>query len=155
MDLNLQLDQFSPNLRIRRIGEQRQIFDRIREKWLVLQPEEFVRQLLVNHCVEVAAYPANRLVLERGLQVEGVFKRTDLLILHHDLTPFLLAECKAPQVPVTQDTLRQAAMYNLSLQVDYLMVTNGRNSYCCKMNYQERSFLFLEQLPIYPATRNG
>jgi hypothetical protein len=78
-------------------------------------------------------------------------KRCDILAFQKDMQPFMLVECKAPQVPISQDTFRQIAIYNLPLRVPYLMVTNGRQTYCCEMDYNNNGFTFLQEVPHYPA----
>ncbi len=155
MQLDLDLDRFLPHLRLRRLGNQRQVFDPIRGRWLVLQPEEFVRQLLVQYLLHGKGYNRNRISIERGLQVNGLSKRCDVLVYDPAMQPYLLVECKAPEVELTEATFRQIATYNLCLRVRYLLVTNGRTAYCCALDYERQSFRFLEGLPEYTRAGDG
>jgi hypothetical protein len=145
----LDLLQFSKNLIFKKEGNQRLIFDPIRKKYLVIGPEEMVRQLMVQYLIQVKKYNPNRLSIERELRVQERRKRCDLLVFSQAMQPFLLVECKAPEVELTQAVARQIAVYNLPLQVDYLLITNGLMNYCCKMDYQEKSYVFLEEIPDY------
>ena len=94
------------------------------------------------------------MAVEKMLTVNGLVKRFDILIYDEHTAPFFLVECKAPSVRVSEDTFRQIAAYNLSLQVKYLLVTNGINSYCCEMDYQKQSFEFLQEVPSFAGQIN-
>ncbi|MBX2876946.1 MAG: type I restriction enzyme HsdR N-terminal domain-containing protein [Saprospiraceae bacterium] len=127
----------------------RYLFDPIRKKWLVIQPEELVRQLIILYLIEEKQYNKNRINIEMGLQVNELQKRCDILVYDQNMDPFLLVECKAPSVMINQATFRQIANYNLPLKVPYLLVTNGRVSYCCRMDYEEESYEFVKEVPGY------
>lgn len=141
--------QFKNLLKVRRENEKRYIFDPIRKKWLALQPEELVRQLVIHYLLEEKRYNRNRINLERGLKVNSLQKRFDLLVYDMGVKPFLLVECKAPQVQITDAAFQQAAVYNMELKVQYLLVTNGIESYCCALNYENHSYEYLEAVPDY------
>lgn len=143
----LDLMSYRTLLQVKKQAEQSLIFDCIRRKWLVLQPEELVRQLLIYYLISEKSYPKNRFALERGLKVNELQKRYDILIYDHDLNPFLLAECKAPQVPLTDAACRQVGNYNTSLKVQYLLITNGIQTFCCKMDYEAQSYEFVLAIP--------
>ncbi|MFN7117006.1 MAG: type I restriction enzyme HsdR N-terminal domain-containing protein [Saprospiraceae bacterium] len=143
----LNLLTYQSALQVKKQAAQTLIFDGIRRKWLVLQPEELVRQLLVHYLLTEKKYPKNRFALERGLKINELGKRYDVLIYDCDLKPFLLAECKAPQITLNDDTFRQIANYNMPLQVQYLLVTNGIQTYCCRMNYELESYEFVNEIP--------
>ena len=130
------------------------LWDPIRQKHLVLLPEEFVRQLVVLYLLEEKGFNKNRIGIEKGIKVNGLAKRCDLLVYNQLVEPILLVECKAPEVALNQSTFEQIARYNLPLQVDYLMVTNGRQTYCCKMDYKEESFEFLDEIPSLESTKS-
>lgn len=140
---------FQDRLQLKTEGGQRWLFDPIRRKWVVLQPEEMVRQLLLWYLIESKGYNKNRLAVERGLEINGMAKRCDILIYDTTMKPLLLVECKAPQVQITQSVFRQIATYNLPLQVPYLLVSNGPVSYCCEMNYERSDFTFLKDIPDF------
>jgi len=127
----------------------RWIFDQIRRKYLVLQPEELVRQLVICYLLKERAYNQNRIAIEKKLEVNGMTKRCDILVFQKDMQPWLLVECKAPGVALSEATFRQVALYNMPLQVQYLMVTNGHTTYCCRMDYEQNDFEFLEEIPAY------
>ena len=123
------------------------IYDPIRRKYLVLQPEELVRQLLLHYLNIEKKYPFKQMRTEKGLIINELQKRCDILIYDKAIQPYLLVECKSAQVPIDQAVFEQIARYNLVLQVPYLLVTNGLQTYCCEMNYEEQSFSFLTSVP--------
>ena len=126
------------------------VWDSIRAKWLVLQPEEMVRQLLVLY-LQDCGVNKNRIAIERGLEVNGLAKRCDMLVYDPQMNPWLLVECKAPQVRLTQATFRQIAAYNLPLRVPHLLVCNGPEAYCCTLDWETENHRFLTALPVYPV----
>lgn len=145
--IELDLTVWEKALRLKREAGVSYLLDPIRSKWLVLQPEEIVRQLMVQYLIGEKNYNKNRIRLEQGLLVNGLSKRCDILIYDNDIKPFLLVECKSPKVPISQATFEQIANYNLPLQVKYLVVTNGPATFCCEMDYENRSFRFLSAIP--------
>lgn len=148
--IDLQLDRFVPQLDLKKEAGKKWIKCLIRKQWLVLQPEEFVRQLLLNFLIRDMRYNRNRITVERGLQVIDRNRRTDVLVFDLDMRPFLLIECKAPAIALSQDVFRQASLYNRPLRVPYLMVSNGRQSYVCAIDYEAKRFSFLDSLPEFP-----
>lgn len=150
MLLDLQLDQYADQLKLKTEEGKRFIWDPIRRKWLVLQPEEMVRQLLICYFLGTKQVNKNRITIERGLQVLDMSKRCDILIYDAEMTPWLLIECKAPQVALNQHTFRQIATYNMPLQVPHLLVCNGPDAYACQINFEDQSFIFLSDVPDYP-----
>ncbi len=149
--IDLELMQYKDLLQVKKIEGKAYLFDPLRKKWLVLQPEELVRQLFVQYLLHAKDYNHTRIKVEKSLKVNQLNRRCDLLIYDSDVRPFLMVECKAPQVGITQETFRQIAWYNLPLQVPFLAVTNGRQTYCCAMNYEEKSFHYLEEIPAFPV----
>ncbi|MEM8909814.1 MAG: type I restriction enzyme HsdR N-terminal domain-containing protein, partial [Bacteroidota bacterium] len=143
----LDLLQFQDRLQIKTQEQKRWILDAIRKKWLVLTPEELVRQLLVCYLVEEKAYNKNRIALEKSLRVNGLLRRWDALVYNEQTHAALLIECKAPRVPVSQHTFEQIARYNLAVKVPFLLVTNGLQTYCCKIDHAQQSFQFLAEIP--------
>jgi hypothetical protein len=132
---------------VRLEGNRRLVWGEIRKKWLVLQPEEFVRQLLLHFLIQDMKYNRNRITVERGVSVNGEPRRTDILVFDADMRPFLLIECKAPRVPLSTDTFRQASQYNGPLRVPYLMISNGRESYVARIDYEQEDYRFLPSVP--------
>lgn len=143
----IDLNPYKSKLRLKKEAGIIYVFDFIRGKWLMLLPEELVRQLLIIYLIEEKNYSKNVIAVERGLKVNNLNKRCDLLIFDPDTKPTMLVECKAPKVKITQDVFRQIAIYNMSFEVDYLLVTNGVQTYCCQMDYEQKSWTFLNEIP--------
>jgi len=146
--ISLNLLAYQNQLKTKKQDNKKFIFDPIRKKYLVLQPEELVRQLLILYLIQEKKISKNRIGIEKSLKVNHLNRRLDILIYDKDVQPFMLIECKAPAVKISQSTFEQIARYNLPLRVPYLMVTNGMHTYCCKMDYEKESFEFLEELPV-------
>jgi len=125
------------------------IFDIIRKKFIILTPEEWVRQHVVQFLLEDKRYPKSLVNVEKVLMVNGLRKRYDVVVFHPDGTIFILIECKAPEVKISQAVFDQIARYNLTLDADFLMVTNGLNHYFCKMDFENEKYEFLRELPDY------
>jgi hypothetical protein len=123
------------------------IFDIVRKKYRVVQPEEIVRQLVVHSLILDKNYPLSKMRVEMGLKVNGLQKRCDILVFDGDFKPFLLVECKAATVPIDQSVFDQIARYNLVFKVPFLLVTNGVSTYCCQMNYDTEGWELLESIP--------
>lgn len=125
------------------------IFDEIRKKFIILTPEEWVRQHVTQYLLQEKKYPKSYINVEKLIKINDVTKRYDLVVFQPDGTLFLLVECKAPEVKITQQTFDQIARYNLTLKAKYLMVTNGLNHYFCEMDFENEKYVFLEQLPDF------
>ena len=125
------------------------IFDEIRKKYIVLTPEEWVRQHFVQFLIQERNYPLSLVAIEKQLVINNLKKRSDILIFNSDGTPNIIVECKAPSVKITQDTFDQIARYNLKLNAKYLIVTNGLEHYFCMLNAEEESYIFLKDIPDY------
>lgn len=123
------------------------IFDFIRKKELMLSPEEWVRQHFVQYLILEKGVSKNYISLEKGLQLHDLKKRTDILVFDKNTMPYILVECKAPHVKITQAVFDQAARYNMVYKVKYLVVTNGLEHYYCEMDYECESYRFIEELP--------
>jgi len=122
------------------------IFDVIRKKFILLQPEEWVRQHVVRYLMIQKKYPLSLINVEKVLTVNGLKKRYDVIVYNSDGSIQLIVECKAPTVPITQDTFDQIARYNSSLKGNFLMVTNGLQHYYCKMDYKEEKYIFRKEM---------
>ncbi|MBT8295956.1 MAG: type I restriction enzyme HsdR N-terminal domain-containing protein [Gramella sp.] len=125
------------------------VFDDLRKKFLILTPEEWVRQ----HCVKFLhlekKYPLSHINVEKQLKIAGLIKRYDIVIFEPEGGIQIIVECKAPSVKITQDTFDQIARYNLSLKANYLMVTNGLEHFFCRLDYENENYIFLKELPEY------
>ncbi len=124
------------------------IFDDIRKKYLSLTPEEWVRQNFIKYLISEKNVPSSLVVIEKGLKLNELSKRADVLI-YKDSSPIVLIECKAPKVKINQDTFDQISRYNLTFKVPYLIVTNGLNHYCCKVDFEKNNYTFLEEIPDF------
>lgn len=123
------------------------IFDDIRKKFVILTPEEWVRQHVVRYLLKEKNYPVSLTNVEKVIKVNNLVKRYDIVIYNSDGSIFLLVECKAPHIKITQETFDQIARYNLALKAEYLMLTNGINHYYCIMDFINQRYVFLEELP--------
>jgi predicted type IV restriction endonuclease len=125
------------------------IFDVIRKKFIILTPEEWVRQHTVQFLLEEKKYPKSYINVEKLIKVNDTSKRYDIAVFKPNGELFLLIECKAPEVVISQDTFDQIARYNLKLKAEYLMVTNGLNHYFCQMDFENEKYIFLKELPNF------
>jgi hypothetical protein len=125
------------------------IFDCIRKKFVILQPEEWVRQHCIQFLVQEKKYPKSLINVEKELKVNGLSKRYDIVVYNPDGSIHIIVECKAPQITINQETFNQIARYNLTLNATYLMVTNGLNHYYCQMDFKNECYNFLENIPDY------
>jgi predicted type IV restriction endonuclease len=125
------------------------IFDDIRKKFILLTPEEWVRQHTLQFLLQDKKYPKSYLNVEKLIKVNDLNKRYDIVVFQADGTIFLLIECKAPEVKITQDTFDQIARYNINLKAKYLMITNGLNHYFCQMDFEKEQYVFLKELPNF------
>ena len=125
------------------------IFDEIRKKFILLTPEEWVRQHVVQFLLQDKKYPKSYINVEKLIKINDLSKRYDGVVFQPNGEIFLLIECKAPEVQISQQTFDQIARYNLVLKAKYLMVTNGLNHYFCQMDFENEKYVFLKELPEY------
>ncbi|MDE7379316.1 MAG: type I restriction enzyme HsdR N-terminal domain-containing protein [Paraprevotella sp.] len=125
------------------------VFDPIRHKYVALTPEEWVRQHFVNFLTERKGYPASLLGNEISLSLNGTTKRCDTILFSRTASPQMIIEYKAPHIKITQNVFSQISRYNMALHVDYLVVSNGLTHYCCRMDYERRTYAFLPDIPAY------
>ena len=125
------------------------IFDEIRKKFIIISPEEWVRQHVVQFLLQDKKYPKSHINVEKLLKINNLTKRYDVVVFKPDGNISILVECKAPEVKITQSTFDQIARYNMTLKAEYLMVTNGLYHYFCKMDYEKEQYDFLQELPEY------
>ena len=137
------------SFRLKNRENKRLIFDDIRKKFMVLQPEEWVRQHCVRFLIEEKQYPKSLINVEKELKVNGLNKRYDIVIYNSDGSIHLIVECKSPKITINQDAFDQIARYNLTLNASYLMVTNGINHYYCKIDSETECYQFLKDIPDY------
>jgi len=125
------------------------VLDIVRKKYLVLTPEEWVRQNLLMYLIEEKKYPKNLIRIEQKLEGKHQFFRADVIIYDKTGKARMIIECKAENVKITQDVFEQISKYNLQFKVDYLLVSNGKQNYICKIDYIEKKYTFLKEIPDY------
>ena len=127
------------------------VFDDLRKKFVILTPEEWVRQHCVKFLRDEKNYPLSLINVEKQLKIGDLTKRYDIVVFQSTGEIRIIVECKAPSVKITQDTFDQIARYNMTLNADYLMVTNGLQHYFCQMDYENKNYVFLRDIPEYSA----
>ncbi len=123
------------------------IFDKIRKKFLVLTPEEWVRQHFNEYLIEEHQYPRALFKCEGGLKYNKLSKRSDILIYDRDGKPFFLIECKAPKVKLDQSVFQQVSVYNQTIKAPYIAITNGLQHFICKIDLQKGTYDFVNEIP--------
>jgi hypothetical protein len=139
----------SYHIKTKQVGKHTEVFDFIRKSYVMLTPEEWVRQQFIHFLVHEKNYPAQLISIEKGIKVLGLQKRFDAVIADRSGQPAVLIEFKSPDVKITQKTFEQVSTYNLQLKVRFLMVSNGLKHYCCKVDFEKRAFEFLTNIPEY------
>lgn len=127
------------------------IFDPLRRKYVVLTPEEWVRQHFVHYLVSEKKYPASLMANETGIKLNSLSRRCDTVVYNNRLEPLAIIEYKEPNVPITQQVFDQIARYSIVLRVKYLLVSNGMSHYCCRVDYEKQSYEYLTEIPEYAA----
>lgn len=125
------------------------IFDPVRCKYVALTPEEWVRQHFVNYLITHKGYPKELLANEVPLKLNGTSKRCDSVAYNRFLAPLMIVEYKAPSIEITSAVFDQIVRYNMVLHVRYLAVSNGISHFCCKIDYENLTYSFLEGIPEY------
>ena len=139
----------SYKFRIKNSENNTHIFDVIRKKFVVLQPEEWVRQHCIQFLINEKNFPVSLINVEKVVQINGLNKRYDIVVYNSDGSIYLIVECKAPRVKISQSAFDQIARYNLALKASCLMVTNGLNHYFCTMDHNLGIYNFFKELPSY------
>lgn len=134
----------SPGFRIRQEEGRDFIFDDIRKKWILLTPEEWVRQNFIQHLVQVKKYSASLIAVEKEIRLGELKKRFDILVYDTQHKPWMMIECKAPEIKLTEEVLQQALRYNISVPVQYVVITNGDETMGWEKNDQ---LTIIEKLP--------
>lgn len=132
-------------------GAKKLIFDVIRRKYVALTPEEWVRQHFVHYLIEQLGYPQELLANEVEVSLNGTSKRCDTVLYDRDLQARMIVEYKAADVNISQKVFNQIMRYNMVLKVQYLIVSNGLEHYCCKLDYSNNSYEFLSEIPSYSS----
>ncbi len=145
--IKLNLPTYS--LKIKNKENKLYIFDIIRKRFMVLTPEEWVRQNFVHYLLLEKKYPKSLLAVEKQILLNNTKKRFDILLFDGEGNPDIIVECKAPKIKITQETFDQIARYNLEVSANILVVTNGLEHYYCKLDTQNKKYIFLKDLPEY------
>ena len=148
MTLNLPRHDF--NVKVTPQGN-RVIFDRLRRRFVTLTPEEWVRQNFVEFLIADRGFPAGLMSNEMSLTQNSISRRCDTVVTDHHGSPMVIVEYKAPSIKITQTVFDQICRYNMVLQAKYLIVSNGLQHYCCKIDYAHNSYSFLPDIPSYNA----
>jgi hypothetical protein len=125
------------------------IFDIVRKKFLILTPEEWVRQHFIHYLIGHLRYPKSMIKVEGGLTYNQLSKRSDIVVFGREGKPWMLIECKAPEQKISQATFHQASAYNATLKALYITVTNGLHHYCSRVNWADYTTEMLSELPPY------
>ena len=133
---------------------QNTIFDPIRKRYVALTPEEWVRQNLIRFLAEEKGVPLTLLASERGLLVNGLNQRFDLVVFAKSGAPLLIGECKAPGIKLSEDTFHQAIRYNITLKAHFLLISNGLEHHIAFIDYTTAQLKFLPQIPTYQEMLN-
>jgi hypothetical protein len=147
--IKLNLPEYS--FRIQKSEKGIRIFDSIRKKFVALTPEEWVRQNFIKYIIEEKKYLASLIAVETGLKYNRLKKRSDITVYDKNGNLWMIIECKAPEVKISQDTFQQVAVYNMSgkTKTKFLAVTNGLKHYCCEINYEKNKYDFLKDFPDF------
>lgn len=125
------------------------LFDTLRKKFVRLTPEEWVRQNFVQFLIVEKHYSVSLIAVEAGVKVNNNPQRADLVVFDRSGIPVLVAEFKAPEIKISQQTFDQIVRYNMQLKVKFLIVSNGLDHFCCQINYSDNSYAFLAEIPDF------
>lgn len=143
----LNLPEYS--FRIKTTEQRKYIFDNIRKRYVLLTPEEWVRQNFASYLIMEKNYPASLIAVEMTLNTNRMVRRADIVIFSKTGAPLVIVECKAPGVTISQAVFDQVANYNMGMKVNYLVVSNGLIHYCARLYHREKRWEFLKQIPDY------
>lgn len=137
------------DLRMRQSERGIEVYDNLRKKWLLLTPEEWVRQNFTSFLINHKGYSPHLMANEIAISLNGTIKRCDTVVYSNRLKPLVIVEYKQPDIPITQKVFEQIARYNIVLQVKFLIVSNGLLHYCCEVDSLNNRFRFLSEIPDY------
>lgn len=149
MNKNLNFPTF--DFRIEKTEDKLMIFDLLRKKSVTLTPEEWVRQHMIRYLIEYRGYPKSMIRVESGLKYDKLQKRSDILIYNNQGNPFMVIECKSPEMKIDKKVLQQVAAYSKSLKVQYIGVSNGLNHYCWEIDHIKRTTYNKGDFPEYKS----
>lgn len=143
------MDILKYDIKSKIIEGKKYIFDEIRKKYIVLTPEELVRQKFIRFLIEEKGYIKSLFSIESGLKYGDLKKRTDMLYYDRSGRPFLLVECKSFKVPLSQKTFEQLSIYNLTVKARFIGITNGISHRFCQVDYADKKLYYLESVPEF------
>jgi hypothetical protein len=132
-------------------GERKFILDVIRRKYVALTPEEWVRQNFIRYLNEEKQYPLSLISIESAFPLYKTSKRFDILVHNRSGKPVAMVECKSPEIKINKDVFEQITRYNLTYKLSILMVTNGLQHFCCRLDHQYNTFEFLNEIPDFES----
>lgn len=141
------------DLKIIRRNDIFKVYDKLRKNYYVLTEEEFVRQVFVSWMIDGLGYPPSILANEIAIKLNDTIKRCDTVVFSPVGTPFMIIEYKAPSVEINQNVFNQIVRYNMVLNANYLVVSNGYSNYCCRVKYSDHSVEFLKEIPSYEVIK--
>ena len=127
------------------------VFDTLRKKYVALTPEEYVRQHFVNYLINDLHYPVGLTANEVTIKLNDTTKRCDTVVWNKTGRPVMIVEYKAPAIAITQEVFDQIVRYNMVLHADYIVVSNGLQHFCCRLDYTNNTYQFIPQIPDYNA----
>ena len=145
----IKIDYPSDHPKIKLVQNKEYIFDELRKQWVLLTPEEWVRQNFLQYLVQVKRYPSSLIAIEKEIKIVDVIKRFDIVVYDYNSTPWMIIECKEMKETLNEKVLQQVLRYNISLKVSFVVITNG--TYCYGFTGTGANFSELENLPSYPA----
>jgi hypothetical protein len=134
-----------PSFRVKKEAGKELLFDPLRKKWVVLTPEEWVRQNFIQYLLQVKQYPPTLIAIEKEIKLVDLKKRFDVLVYDKDHRPWMMVECKAATIALDEKVLQQALRYNLTVPVEYIVITNGEITYAWRR--MEEGLILIEDLP--------
>ena len=141
------LAKYLPSLRLGKKEGKRSVFDPVRKKWIILSPEEMVRQVVIAYLIDEKDYSPRLMSVERAIEFNTMTRRYDLVVFDKYKNPLILVECKSPDKPLNRASFEQVALYNESLGVQFLWLTNGHTNYFFQINNEKRSVKPCNDIP--------
>ncbi|MBO6125245.1 MAG: type I restriction enzyme HsdR N-terminal domain-containing protein [Bacteroidaceae bacterium] len=141
------------DLKLQRKGNRLMVFDIIRKKMITLTPEEWVRQHFIHFLINQKGYNASCIANEVALNLNNTQKRCDTVVYDSHALPIMIVEYKASHIPIDQKVFNQISRYNIKMHVRWLVVSNGMQHYCCRINYEDGTYEFMPDIPSWQDLR--
>lgn len=152
MIIDIDVISYAPSLKTKAVQGVVHIWCKVRKKYIILQPEEAVRQLFIEHLIQGLGYSLSLIQVEKELSVHNVKKRYDIVVYDQQAQPYVLIECKRNSVKLNQQVMDQAAMYNSIAAAPYLIITNGEQCICCHVDHTKEQYVLMTSLPLPQKT---